>query len=138
MDTINIPLVVAFPLPFQILALIGLAILGWATNLHGLHLAGIDVSGALDLRTNALPAHHHGPRPIGSLVALYRAVYRLSVVYSLLCFVAWSAYRYNTHGDVGLVDRFGYIPCIAALSAVSLLFCPFNILHKTERRRFLQ
>lgn len=137
----DIPLIVAFPLPFQILALVGLAVLGWATNLHGLDLAGIDVMSSLDLRTDAsiaLPAHQSTPRQATSLSSLYRAVYRIFTVYSTLCFVAWVTYRYSTHGDIGLVDVFGYIPAIAALSVLCLLFCPYNILHKTERRKFLQ
>lgn len=136
-----IPLNVAFPLPFQILALGGLAILGWATNLHGLDRAGIDVITSLDLRTdisNPLPAHHPTPRQSSSLVALYRSIYRIFLVYSALCFVSWVAYRYTTHGDIGLVDTFGYIPGIAALSVLCMLFCPYNVLHKSERRKLLQ
>ncbi|KAG5654382.1 hypothetical protein H0H81_003206 [Sphagnurus paluster] len=132
---------VAFPLPFQILALIGLQILGWATNLHGLDAAGIDVISSLDLRTdisNPLPAHHPTPRQSSALVALYRSVYRIFVAYSCLCFASWLAWEYTTKGDVRRVDTFGYIPGIASLSIVCILLCPYNILHKTERRKLLQ
>ncbi|KAF8070596.1 EXS family-domain-containing protein [Lyophyllum atratum] len=134
------PLAVAFPLPFQILALVGLEILGWATNLHGLDVAGIDAIASLDLRTDVadpLPAHHPTPRQSSAFVALYRSTYRIFIVYSTICFASWIAWRYTTHGDVVLVDVFGYIPGLASLSIVCILLCPYNILHKTERRKLL-
>ncbi|RDB24891.1 Protein ERD1 1 [Hypsizygus marmoreus] len=137
----DIPLAVIFPLPFQILALVGLAILGWATNLHGLDVAGIDVISSMDLRTDVsspLPAHYPAPRQSSGLVALYRSVYRIFIAYASLCFASWIVYRYTTHGDARLVDVFGYIPGMVALSLVCILLCPYNILHKTERRKFLQ
>ncbi|KAG6833551.1 hypothetical protein H0H87_005202 [Tephrocybe sp. NHM501043] len=138
--TKDTPLAVAFPLPFQILALVGLEILGWATNLHGLDVAGIDVITSLDLRTdvvNPLPAHHLTSRQNTTLVTLYRSVYRIFVTYTSICFVAWLAWRYATHGDAGLVDAFGYIPGLASLSIVCILFCPYNVVHKMERRKLL-
>lgn len=133
-------LALVFPLPFQILALVGLQILGWATNLHGLDMAGIDIITSLDLRTdvaNPLPAHHPTARQSSTLVALYRSTYRMFIAYSSLCFASWAAWRYTTKGDVGLVDVYGYIPGIASLSIVCILLCPYNILHKTERRKLL-
>jgi hypothetical protein len=44
------PLSASFPLPFRVLVLIGFSILLWATNLHVLHLLGIDVGWILDFR----------------------------------------------------------------------------------------
>lgn len=120
--------------------LVGLGIFGWAMNLHGLDAAGIDVVSAMDMRTdgnNPLPAHHT-PRQSSNLFSLYRALYRISIVYGILCLISWSLYLWATGGDIFLVDAFGYIPGIAALSVLAMLFCPYNILHKTERRKFLQ
>lgn len=131
---------VFFPLPFHIFVLVGLAIFGWATNLHGLDFAGIDVIGAMDLRTDIaypLPAHH-SPRQIWNLSVHYYPLYRICMVYCLLGFVSWAAYRHATHGDLVLMDEFGYIPGITALLALGILLCPYNVLHKTERRKFLQ
>lgn len=44
-----------FPLPFRVLFLLGFAILLWATNLHILHLLGLDTSYILDFRDPDLP-----------------------------------------------------------------------------------
>lgn len=136
----DLTMALSFPLPFHILVLVGLAILGWATNLHGLDLAGVDVISAMDLRTdgsNPLPAHHT-PRQSSNLFALYRALYRISIAYSIMGFVSWQLYRYASRGDIVAVDTFGYIPGIAALLVLGVLFCPYNVFHKTERRKFLQ
>lgn len=40
----------SFPLPFRVLFLVGLAQLLWASNLHILHLLGLDTSWILDFR----------------------------------------------------------------------------------------
>ena len=55
---------VNFPLPYRVLALGAVGILGWATNLHGLHLLGIDATSALELSTRS--AHHSSAREKGS------------------------------------------------------------------------
>lgn len=136
----SIPLIAAFPLPFQIFSLVGLAILAWATNLHILDLTGLDITTLMDLRMDipqGLPAHNRASKPTRGLVSLYHATYRIFLAYSLLCFTAWFAYRYATYGDLGLVDLFGYIPGIATLLLIAIMLCPFNVLHKTERRKFL-
>ncbi|KAG6873406.1 hypothetical protein C0995_015831 [Termitomyces sp. Mi166 len=133
-------LAVVFPLPFQILALVGLEILGWAINLHGLDVAGVDVNSSLELRTdtpNSLPAHFPTSRHSSSFVALYNSIYRIFLIYSSICFTFWLAWRYTTEGEVGLVDVFGYIPAMASLTIICILFYPYNTFHKTERRKFL-
>lgn len=45
----------SFPLPFRVLFLIGLAIFLWATNLHVLHLLGLDTAYILDFRDPGEP-----------------------------------------------------------------------------------
>lgn len=145
MDALSVPstIAVVFPLPFHIFVLVGFAILGWATNLHGLDIAGIDVASAMDLRTdgaNPLPAHHSPVKHNSNwnLSVHYRALYQICMVYCLLGFVSWVVYRRATHGDVVLMDTFGYIPGVTALLALSILLCPYNVLHRAERRKFLQ
>ena len=142
LDVFALPsIAVSFPLPFHIFVLVGIAILGWATNLHGLDIAGIDVIGAMDLRTdgsNPLPAHHSSLKHISNLYVHYRALYRICLVYCLLGFVSWAIYHHVTRGDLMLMDTFGYIPGITALLALCILLCPYNVLHRTERRKFLQ
>ena len=142
----------AFPLPFRVLCLVGLGILGWATNLHGLHLWGIDAGGVLDLSiydgyrlTSPLPTDRRtGPSSAGwkhvtaqHAAQTYRPVYRLFCAYAGWMFAAWTVYRLATRGDVGGVDSFKFVPAIAALCALTALVCPFNVLYKHERDKFI-
>ncbi|KAF6763076.1 EXS family-domain-containing protein [Ephemerocybe angulata] len=48
---------VDLPLPYRIFLLLGLGILGWATNLHGLEALDVDVVAALDLRPDDAASH---------------------------------------------------------------------------------
>ena len=134
----------AFPLPFRVLCLVGLGILGWATNLHGLHLWNIDAAGVLDLNTHdgyrltsPLPLDrragwkgaHHG--------ASARPVYRLFGAYAAWTVACWLVFRSATRGDVESVDGFKFVPALAALCVLTALVCPFDVLYKRERDRFL-
>ncbi|KAF7315514.1 Protein-er retention protein [Mycena indigotica] len=140
----EIPVIVDFPLPFRVLVLAGLGIVGWATNLHGLDLLGVDAVSAMDLRVEAnlnshLPAHlTTGPKPPSHPSVIYHAVYRLFAAYAVWCFLCWGVFRYLTWGDMALVDAFGYIPAIAALVVLMALVSPIDILYKRERDKFLQ
>ena len=135
----------AFPLPFRVLCLVGLGIFGWATNLHGLHLWGIDAAGVLDLRiydgyrlTSPLPTDlRAGWKAVHHAEHSYKPVYRLFVAYTAWMLAAWTIFRYATRGDVASVDGFKFVPAIAALCVLTALVCPFNVLYKQERDRFL-
>ncbi|KAJ7045683.1 EXS family-domain-containing protein [Mycena alexandri] len=140
----EIPVILSFPLPFRVLVLAGLGILGWATNIHGLDLLNVDVVAAMDLRVDAgnnsthLPPHlSGGAKPPSHPAVIYTAVYRLFAIYSLWCFFSWATFRYLTYGNMTLVDAFGYIPAISALVVLLALVCPINALYKRERDKFL-
>ncbi|KAJ7178348.1 EXS family-domain-containing protein [Mycena crocata] len=139
----EIPVILSFPLPFRVLVLGGLGILGWATNLHGLDLLGVDAVAAMDLRIEAsasshLPPHlSSGPKSPSHPSMIYTAVYRLCAVYSVWCFFSWAAFRYLTYGNMKLVDAFGYIPAISALVVLLVLVCPVDAFSKRERDKFL-
>lgn len=130
-----------FPLPYRVFSLIGLGILAWATNLHGLHLSGIDAVGALGLRTEAqksrIPARPNGYTKHVPPSLLYLATYKIFFAYAALCLTSWTIYRICTRGDGLLVDAFGYIPLITGLVILAVLVCPMNILLKHERDKFL-
>ncbi|KAJ7268832.1 EXS family-domain-containing protein [Mycena haematopus] len=140
----EIPVILSFPLPFRVLVLAGLGILGWATNLHGLDLLGVDAVAAMDLRLDA-DAHLRLPPHLSSSAGkypahpytIYAAVYRLFAAYSLWVFFSWAAFRYLTYGNMSLVDAFGYIPAVSALVVLLVLICPFDALYKHERDKFL-
>lgn len=135
----EIPYHLAFPLPYRTFLLIGLGILGWATNLHGLDAAGVDAVAAMDLRKDTnpmMPVHYSASFNHSKAFALYSTVYCLLFLYSAFCFLSWSFFRLVTHGDPALVDYYGYIPLITAVTIFLILICPYNILLKTEREKF--
>lgn len=136
----DLSFIVAFPLPFRVLFLVGAGILGWSANLHGLRLLGIDAASALDLH-----AHEHGsvtPLPVDSRHraphALYTPVYRLAFWYGLWCTLAWMLYRLATHGSAVLVDFFKYIPAVCALVVLICAISPYDVIQKRERDAFLR
>ena len=144
--------VVAFPLPFRVLFLAGLGILGWAANLHGLRLLGVGAASALDLRTHerasasapALPLsadvrHAHGAREVSaaSTVSLCSPLYRLALWYGLWFSAAWTLYRSATYGDAALVNSFKYIPSVCALVVLICMISPFDFMQKPERDAFI-
>ena len=132
-----------FPLPFRVLSLICLGILGWATNLHGLHALGLDPIGALNLKVHhstrmPLPTDRnsgfkHFPHPSSS----YVPIYRLFASCSIWCFLLWCIYRYATYENLIYVDVFKYLPAVAILGLLTGLFCPFEVLEAPHRDAFL-
>ncbi|TFK23964.1 EXS-domain-containing protein [Coprinopsis marcescibilis] len=148
---------VAFPLPYRVLCLVGVGLLAWATNLHGLHRMEIDVVAALDLRTEGyaprLPlSNRRRPSFIGhrglnaparshtymATPHFYRALYRVCAVYFAFCFISWVLYRLASQNDPDLADKYGYIPAFTALIMVLLLLSPFDVFFKHERDKFHQ
>ncbi|KAG9099237.1 hypothetical protein FS749_001744, partial [Ceratobasidium sp. UAMH 11750] len=141
----------SFPLPYRVFLLIGLGIFFWATNLHVLHLLGIDTVWVLDLRRDKLPASSPPtplpttrttelPYDISSLeaVSLYKSVYKLLVSYGLWIGAGWACFRWMTGGVSKSVDAYKTLPAFTAAGIVFGLVCPFNVLMKRERYRFLR
>ncbi|KAK0212818.1 EXS-domain-containing protein [Desarmillaria ectypa] len=131
---------VSFPLPFRVMVLVGLGILGWATNLHGLKIFGVDAVSTMELRVDPSQQpislriagiHLRTPSPI------YGPVYRLALAYFSWCFTSWALFHYLTYGNVVLTDVFAYIPGVSTLIILFFLVCPFNIFYKRERDKFL-
>ncbi|KAF8499751.1 EXS family-domain-containing protein [Russula emetica] len=156
-DLDDLSFVIAFPLPFRVLFLAGVGILGWAANLHGLRLLGVDAASALDLRTierTPLPLivvdgqHHAQAQPHGAMIeqptdtittspSLSSPVYRLAFWYGLWCSAAWAMYHSATDGNAALVDFFKYIPAVCALVVLIFMFTPHDVMHKRERDAFI-
>lgn len=154
----DLSFVIAFPLPFRVLFLAGAGILGWAANLHGLRLLGVDAASALDLRTtqrtplplvvdddgqhHALAQRAHGAieieQPADATSHSHSSpVYRLAFWYGLWCSAAWAMYRSATDGRPALVDFFKYVPAVCALVVLIFLFTPYDVMHKRERDAFI-
>lgn len=149
----DLSFVIAYPLPFRVLFLVGAGIIGWAANLHGLRLLGVDAASALDLRTiehaplplvvdgqhHAQPQAHRAIQQSTDTIATSPSspVYRLAFWYGLWCSAAWAMYRSATNGNAALVDFFKYIPAVCALVVLMLMFTPYDIMHKRERDAFI-
>ncbi|KAG8995278.1 hypothetical protein FRB93_001172 [Tulasnella sp. JGI-2019a] len=136
------------PLPFRALGLVGLGLLCWATNLHILHLLGIDTASVLETRPEKLPllvpSSPHPDSSHDSLSSSHRAAGPLyPAIYRLLCFyAAWVAATYiifkmAINGDMKMMDRSRSIVTIASVGVLVGLFCPFNVIQKRERDIFL-
>ncbi|KAK2464223.1 hypothetical protein APHAL10511_003680 [Amanita phalloides] len=130
-----------FPLPFRVLALVGVGIMGWATNLHGLHAYNIDVVSAMDLRTEAYPPNSPRTRRWNSYrhrtSPPHATIYALSAVYVIWLFVTWLIYASAMHGVPETADAFKYVVSVAILVIIAALICPFDILFKRDRDQFL-
>ncbi|KAK0195433.1 EXS family-domain-containing protein [Armillaria mellea] len=131
---------VSFPLPFRVMVLVGLGILGWATNLHGLKIFSVDAVSTMELRVDP------SQQPISLRIAgvhlstpssTYGPVYRIALAYFSWCFTSWALFHYLTYGNAVLTDVFAYIPGVSTLIIMFVLVCPFNIFHKRERDKFL-
>jgi len=138
-----------FPLPYRVLFLGGLGILGWATNVHGLTAFGIDAAATLELNTHhqpqrlttsgtdALPTTRSGWKFVAHPSMVYSPIYRLFVQYTAVTLVGWLMYRHATHGDIELVDVFKFIPAVTLLILAMLLVSPFNVAERKERDKFI-
>jgi hypothetical protein len=136
---------ISFPLPFRVLFLVGMGILGWATNLHCLELLGIDTTSALELRApegfrsrSPLPTQSSsGFKLFTQPFAPHAPVYRLFATYSVWCFLSWMLFRHTTQGHPLLIDVFRYIAAICGLVVLMVLLCPIDVIQKRERDQFL-
>ena len=70
------------PAPFRVVVLISAEILAWASNIHGLERAGIDVHDLLEL----------------SGVPSYTNIYRLHVVSASWIGACWALFYFLTQG----------------------------------------
>ncbi|KAF8608987.1 EXS-domain-containing protein [Ceratobasidium sp. AG-I] len=140
----------SFPLPYRVLLLIGLGIFYWASNLHVLHLLGIDTVWVLDIRRDKAPSSSPPtplptartpdlPHDISSLeaVLLYKSIYKLFLAYGLWMGSGWACFHLITEGLSDNVDSYKLLPAFTVVGLVFGLVCPFNILMKRERFRFL-
>ncbi|KAH6914364.1 EXS family-domain-containing protein [Coprinopsis sp. MPI-PUGE-AT-0042] len=157
MDKVD-TLIIAFPLPYRVLSLVGVGLLGWATNLHGLHKLEIDVVAAMDLRTEGYPPrlplsnlrrpsfvggqgiHSGHVRSMTYLATpqIYYTMYRVVLGYSALCFVSWLMYRVASRGNAQWADTYGWIPACTAGIMVLLLVVPHSRFFQAERHKFTQ
>ncbi|EJU04061.1 EXS-domain-containing protein [Dacryopinax primogenitus] len=133
----------SFPLPFRVLTLLGLGIIGWATNLHLLRLLGVDAYGALVKNSASLRGQNDGfPSSSGGNKreqdrALTASVYRLFLVYALWVGTGWFLFRYATGGDEDMINRYRAVPAILLAAILLGILSPYSF-EKHTRETFLQ
>ncbi|KFA66470.1 hypothetical protein S40285_00755 [Stachybotrys chlorohalonatus IBT 40285] len=117
----------AFPLPYRVGFIVTLAVWGWGTNLHYLHLLKIDVPSLIRYPGRTSPTHipHH------------YSTYRLAIVLSgLFCgsiFLFWLI----TWGTASRVIAYDWLPLTYLVALVAIFFVPFRDLPSSGRHRFL-
>ncbi|KAG8967874.1 hypothetical protein FRC03_009161 [Tulasnella sp. 419] len=143
------------PLPFRVLALVGLGIICWASNLHILHLLGIDTAHVLEVRSTELKLPTSAPtsRPASPMPSspsmqpkslhysrsssLYLPVYRIFGLYMVWSLGSWILFKFLVGGDIQRMDYHRSIPLAASFGIFVVLFLPFDVIHKRERYIFL-
>lgn len=129
----------------------GLGIFFWAVNLHVLHLLGIDTIWVLDIRRDKIQSSSPPtplptarapelPYDLSSLeaVSLYKSIYKLFAIYGLWIGAGWVYFRWVTGGIGETMDSHKFLPAFTAVGVVFGLVCPFDVVMKRERFRFLQ
>ena len=138
------PLSASFPLPFRVLSLVGLAILLWGTNLHILHLLGINVPKVLDFRepqeeeegdgdvfTEKQVQETGGGGGVG-----YITIYKLAGVYTAFVGSGWVLFRLITGGEVESMEDWRGLVGVVLLGVLGGALVPWRGIGERERRGF--
>ncbi|KAF8585981.1 EXS-domain-containing protein [Ramaria rubella] len=133
------------PLPWRVMLLTGAGILCWASNLHFLHLMGVDTAHVLEMHSHIKlrrpftpAASHFDLTAFTSSGRLYPAVYKLFVTYTAWSLGSWLLFNALCRGDPEMMDQYKMIPQLCAIGILAILVCPFNVVCKSERELFLQ
>jgi hypothetical protein len=135
------PLSASFPLPFRVLTLVGLAILLWATNLHILHLLGINVPKALDFRDTEdedgdVFTDIEEKEERGDLKTTYMTIYKLAVIYGVFVGSGWGLFRVVTGGEVEVMEQWRGLVGVVLLGVGAGALVPWRGIGERERRGF--
>jgi hypothetical protein len=133
-----------FPLPYRCLFLVGIGILGWATNLQGLYFLGIDTGFVLDIRRNSGSTEHNNIAST-SLAGfrnttyahpsiLYRPIYKLFLLYAIFLAGSWLAFHSMASGG----SNTKIVPFLSFIILLAGLISPLPLFHKQERFTFLR
>ena len=159
------PFSAIFPVPFRVLALVGLGGLCWATNLHLLDYLGIDSGQALQVphykQTSdgapvlSLPSHSPSPRvdtpsptgtpssyfpALGSIYAhpssLYPALYRILLSYLIPAGGGWVLFYWLTRGNVETLNAAKWVPAICYVVLIVAAVIPLHNIYGAQRSYF--
>ena len=139
----------SFPLPFRVLFLVGLAQLLWATNLHILHLLGLETSWILEFRDqdDAVELQQPSPGDVGDVpppsdpptvarpksASLHGPVYKLFLLYSAWVGAGWVVFRAVTGGDQEAMERWRALVGLLAVGAAVAALTPWQGIGQRDR-----
>ncbi|GAA5969947.1 hypothetical protein JCM3765_002318 [Sporobolomyces pararoseus] len=133
-----------FPLPFRILLLTFLTVIGFATNLHILSSLGIDTSQVLDIRLDHPPSissnGNSNPPPLVHPTKLYQPLYQLGLSGLSATSVGWLVYKALTRG-LGTreeMEEWKWFPAFVAIGLTAVCFIPWNWACRRQRFMFLR
>jgi hypothetical protein len=147
---------IVLPLPYRCLLLVGIGILGWATNLHGLYFLGVDTGYTLNIRRSsfssmdnvyenlAIPTAvsssrvNRGTTTFARPSTLYGPIYKIFITYGVLVFTSWLLFRLLSGDSPDEMDSSKIIPSLTFLAVLVSLFWPFSFAQKQERYTFLR
>ena len=135
------PLSASFPLPFRVLTLIGLAIFLWATNLHILHLLGINVPKALDFRDEVdedgdVFTELGDKEEVGDLKTTYMTIYKLVLGYAGFVGTGWVLFWVITGGEVEVMEQWRGLVGVVLIGVGAGALVPWRGIGERERRGF--
>ena len=119
-----------------------LGLWAWATSLHVVSLLGIDpleilhprMSSAEDHPLDTHPPHHqHQHRR-----ETYNPAYSIAIILTSITIISLTMFWKFTSGDAAAVLAFETLPLSCFASIFVLALCPFNIIYRDARLRFLR
>jgi len=111
----------------------------WATSLHFISASGIDPLEVLyppisiDDHPEDSPRPHHLTRR-----DTYTPVYAIAIILTTVTFTSLTIFWRFTSGDASAVVSYEYLPLSCFAAIFGLAMCPFNIIYRDERFRFLR
>jgi hypothetical protein len=114
------------PLPFRIVTLLTLGLFCWASNLHGLHLFGIDPANSLGFHT----ARSNAPA--------WYPIYSIASIIGAWNGANWVLYLMTNSRHFILEDRQSLFPFVSLAGTVFMLILPMNFIFRRERQAFLR
>lgn len=127
-----------YPLPFRILLLSTITVVGFATNLHILAKLGIDTACVLDIRLEQPTAPPTSATTFVHPTTVYPPLYSLGAVAFAWTAAGWLAFRAAAGGEADAAIHWRVLPAACLLAAAAAVAWPGKILYQRDRFRFLR
>jgi hypothetical protein len=114
-----------FPLPYRVLAVSVIGLWAWGTNIHFLSWFSVDVPTLLSFHTDRTTTAH-------------KPVYSIALTLTIWIVGNFWVFRMVTNGDITTIREWTVLPLICYVVVFAILFCPFDIVRKRERVKFMR